>query len=556
MITKFDQLINQIQVDRLKRIENKIDDPLLLNISQLNKSLDKSTNELNGEFLYSQLLIDCLLRMKTKLTDKNELIHFCRKLYENKPNQLNTIKEFEQNYSSDQAIWWYTRESFLYRLLNKALRIQNIDLLFLFRFFIQDIEIQLKQNQCLTSIRVYRGQLMSIGELNQLKNSVGEYISINSFFSTSLNRQTAMKFLNDYSFTNNSYKILFEIDANEKLDSTESFANISSLSFYSNEEEILFMLGSIFRLMSVKQDKNGLWIIQMILSDHNDENLKILSNQIKTEYNGVNEETNLLSFGNLLYQMGKYDLAEKYFHRLLYDLPNDHYDVSRCCYALGILALTNNNYDSSIQWHEKALKTLTSNDARVADSYNCIGCIYQKKEDFNTALEYYNKALIIWDNSFEEDNYQIADCLNNMGCVYETQKNYSKALECHEKALIIRKKCLPKDHSDLGGSYNNIGNVYLCLEQYDLALENYKYSYEIKFKSLPSQHVSLASTLENIGLVYEQKQIFQQAFIYYERAAKIFREIFLPTHNHVIDIDESINRVSLILNSQKISTKF
>jgi tetratricopeptide (TPR) repeat protein len=493
--------------------------------------------------------------MKSTLTDKNELINFCRIIYKNNFNELNIIKEFEENYLPNQALWWYTRESFLYRLLNKALRIKNIDLLFLFRFFIRDLENELKKSQCLSSIRVYRGQLMSIDELNQLQNSIGEYISINSFFSTSLNRQKAIKFLNDYSFSNNLHKVLFEIDANGELNHLKPFANISSISFYSNEQEILFMLGSIFRLMNIKQEKNGLWIIQMILSNNNDENLKILFDNIKSEYNGIDEETNLISFGNILYKMGKYDLAEKYFHRLLSDLPNDHHDISRCYHALGILALIKDNYELSLQWHNKSLKILKSNDSRLADSYNCIGCIYQKKEDFKNALEFYNKALIIWKNSLREDYYQIADCLNNMGCVYEMEKNYSKALECHQNALSIRKKYLPKDHPDLGGSYNNIGNIYLCLEQYDFALENYKYSYEIKLKSLPSQHSSLASTLENIGLVYEQKQLFEQALTYYEKAARIFRDTFLSTHIYVIEIEKDIQRVLSILNSPKISTK-
>jgi tetratricopeptide (TPR) repeat protein len=511
--------------------------------------MDKSTNELNGEFLHSQLLIDCLLRMKSNQSDKNELIILCKKIYENNPNELNLIKEFEEKYLPNQAVWWYTRESFLYRLLNKALRVQNIDLLFLFRFFIRDIEDQLKTCQSSSSIRVYRGQLMSSDELNELTISLGEYITINSFFSTSLNRNKAIQFLKDDSLSNGLEKVLFEIDANPQLDHLKSFANISSLSSYAHEQEILFMLGSIFRLMNIKRENNGLWIIQMILANHNDENLKILFNNIKNEYSGINEETSLISFGNILHQMGKYDLAEKYFHRLINQLSNDHNDISRCYHALGVLALIKDNYDLSLNWHEKSLQKLKSNDPRLADSYNCIGCIYQRKGDFNNALEFYNKALNIWKNTFGENYYQIADCLNNMGCVYEREKNYSKALECHQKALSIRKKCLPKYHPDLGASYNNIGNIYLCLEEYDLALENYTSSLEIKTKSLPSQHSSLASTLENIGLVYEQKRLYDQALSYYKKAASIFRETFSSTHNYVIEIEQDMQRVLSILNS-------
>ncbi|CAF0920693.1 unnamed protein product [Adineta steineri] len=553
---RFDQLKQQIQSEQLKRMENKVDEPFLMTMTKLNDMIDKSTNELNGEFLQSQLLIDCLVRMKPNLTDKTELINICKNIYANNLNELNLIKEFEDNYRLNQAIWWYTRESFLYRLLNKALRINNIDLLFLFRFFIRDIQQQLKRCQCLLPVRVYRAQLMSTDELNQLKNSLGEYISVNSFFSTSLNRQKAIKFLRDDSFPSDLQKVLFEIDANSESDYSKVYSNISSISYYSNEQEILFTLGSIFRLLNIKQESNGLWVIQMILSNHNDENIKILFNNIKDEYSGINNETSLLSFGNILHQMGKYDLAEKYFHRLINELPNDHDDISRCYHALGVLALLKDNYDVSLNWHEKSIEKLKSNDVHLADNYNCIGCIYQKKEDFPKALDFYNKALDIWTKTYGEDYYKIADCLNNMGCVYEIEKNYLKALEYHQKSLSIRQKCLPKYHSDLGASYNNIGNIYLRLQQYDLALENYKSSYEIKLKSLPSQHISLAATLENIALVYEQKHLYEQALSYYEKVATIFHETYSSTHNSVIQIEQDIQRVSSLINSQMLTAVF
>ena len=84
---------------------------------------------------------------------------------------MNLKKIIHQNI----ALWWYTRESFIYRILNKALRIQNIDLLFLFRFYIRDIEQQLHKNRYQSSVRVYRGQLMSHEELEFIK----KFIKIN-----------------------------------------------------------------------------------------------------------------------------------------------------------------------------------------------------------------------------------------------------------------------------------------------------------------------------------------------------------------------------------------
>ncbi|CAF4289577.1 unnamed protein product, partial [Rotaria magnacalcarata] len=67
VVIDLNSLLKQIQLDQSKRIENKVDEPLAINISNLNNFIDKSTKELNGEFLHSQLLIDCLLRMKPNL---------------------------------------------------------------------------------------------------------------------------------------------------------------------------------------------------------------------------------------------------------------------------------------------------------------------------------------------------------------------------------------------------------------------------------------------------------------------------------------------------------
>ena len=105
--------------------------------------------------------------------------------------ELVFVREFEKDYRSDKALWWYTRDSFLYRMLNKALRVQNIDLLFLLRFVIGDIYQQLKQ-------------VMSIDELNTLRQSIDNLISINSFFSTSLNSSE---------ITSDLCRVLFVIDA-------------------------------------------------------------------------------------------------------------------------------------------------------------------------------------------------------------------------------------------------------------------------------------------------------------------------------------------------------
>ncbi|CAF4324469.1 unnamed protein product, partial [Adineta steineri] len=213
IVTKFTELIANIRTQRSQRSHNEVNELLLIDIFQSTTSNQQSNNISNTHFIYSQLLINVLLQMIPINTDKNKLIVLCKEKYYDIDNEMKLIQEFENNYSSNDAIYWYMRDSFIYRVLNKALQTQNIDLLFLFRFFIHDIRQALKQNKCTSSIQVYRSQLMTKEQINLLKNSIGCLISINSFFSTSIHRDLALLFLNELPLSDDTERVIFEITA-------------------------------------------------------------------------------------------------------------------------------------------------------------------------------------------------------------------------------------------------------------------------------------------------------------------------------------------------------
>ncbi|CAF3513860.1 unnamed protein product [Rotaria sp. Silwood1] len=493
--------------------------------------------------------------MKSTPTDKNELVSLCKEQYKKYTTELRNVHEFEQHYSSDEAaLRWYTRPSFVYRVLNKALRTQNIELLFLFRFFIHDIGRQLEQHRALSPLHIYRGQLMSTDELKVLQNSVGKFISINSFFSTTVDRDVALFFLGDSSGNDDLQRVLFEIDADPRFDGIKPFANITSLSYYPDEEEVLMMIGSIFRLIDIHYESDQMWQIRMKLCSNNDHDLKLISDHMKNEYFGSGEP-NLGQFGNLLIGMGKFNDAEKYYYHLLKELPDNHQEIASCHSGLGIVAFNEGSYKLSLDHHYQALEifqqTLGSNHPYIADTHNCIGSVYNSKGKYKQALKSYNKALVIYQGAFGDDHRNLAICFSNMGNIYHEEKKYSKALICHKKALNIWQKYLPADHSYLGSTHNNLANVHYSLCQYNYALQHYNRSLEIKSKSLPSQHPSIASTLKNISDVYEHIGELQQALSYLKQAATIYGHTLSPNHPYAISIKRDIQRVTSQRNSRK-----
>ncbi|CAF2387908.1 unnamed protein product [Rotaria sp. Silwood2] len=409
----------------------------------------------------------------------------------------------------------------------------------------RDIGEQLALYQCSSSIHLYRGQLMSNEELQTLKDSIGQLISMNSFLSTSTNRQLAISFLQSSTASDGLQQVLFEIKADPQLKGIKPFANITSLSYFPGEDEVLMMLGSIFRLTDIHQGDGKVWIIHLTLCSENDHDLKPIFDHMQARLEAG--KTSLYSFGQVLRDMGKFDEAMKYIQRFLNELPRNHQDIALCCHALGVIADEKGNYDLSLEWHHKSLdkwtRTLKPMDPRLADAYNCLAVVYRKKCDYVRALDLYEKALVILRRAFNDDHLKIAMCLNNIGVVYYEQKQYSQALDYYQKALTMWQKHLPANHSHLGAVYNNIGEVHRYLGQYDLALKVHNLSLNIYQKSLSPQHPDLATTYENIGLVHEQKGDMRQALSYLEKAAAIFRHALPPTNPDVIRITQNIERV-------------
>ncbi|CAF4600896.1 unnamed protein product, partial [Rotaria sp. Silwood2] len=365
VVVELDELVSRIKADY--KIQKSVEEPFSINTFTIGSGAGTSTTGVNGQFVFSQVLIDCLLRLKYTSTDKKELIDFCQQQYESNRNELSNLREFDQDYSSKKVLWWYTRESFFYKILNAALRKQNIHLIFLFRKFIRDIYRQLKRDQAQHRLRVYRSQRISSDELITLRQCRDQFISVNSFFSTSTNKQKALSFLKISDGADNAESLLFEIDADPKMVTTKPFADVSAYSDYKDESEVLFMLGSIFRLNSVERNKNDqVWNIQMTLWNDDEHDLKQVLMDMKEQF--VSEETNLQVLGKILWEMSQFDLAEKYFIRLLEQLPPNDPLRMDLYQDLGKLASNAGNLDKSMEWRQKAIALKKQNPSITSSS--------------------------------------------------------------------------------------------------------------------------------------------------------------------------------------------
>jgi len=466
----------------------------------------------NAIFMWFQLFIEVLLRMHHKSADRKELLDICKNSYKGNQEELNIINEFEKDYKSEKAIWWYTRESCFYRMMNKALRVQDFDMLFAFRFFITDIAKQLKteyENFLRTSdtrskVRVYRGQVIGSDEFNLMKKNIGEFLSMNSFLSTSRNRSTALHFARSTPTTDGAHRIIFEIEINPRLQ-TKPFANVTAVSYFQNEDEVLIMLGALFRIDKVTENKQDhVWDVCVSLASEDDYHLKDTFAYMKQK---IGEDTDLDSLGKILIEMGEYDQAKKCYDLVMRDsqlsLCNAYHGLSRAIFdkdieqtlkyalleqsikesifskdhvELGILYswiggvhYQNNNYEEALIYLNKALTILENNQiidyGNLSSTYHRLALTYYERGDHASAIMYFNKTLTTQQTFLPANHPKIAQTYNNLGVFYKDRGDHLRALQYYEKSLSIYRKTLPPNHSDVIRTENNIRQLKIDMNQ-------------------------------------------------------------------------------------------
>jgi tetratricopeptide (TPR) repeat protein len=131
-----------------------------------------------------------------------------------------------------------------------------------------------------------------------------------------------------------------------------------------------------------------------------------------------------------------------------------------------------------------------------AQSYNTHGVCYWIKGDYQKAITYYRKGLVLWKKM--RNNHGISTTLSNIGLIYKDQGNYREALKYYNQALKNYQK--KKDQQGIATTYNNMGVIYFELKQYEPALKYYKKSLTIRKKI--KDKLGILSTICNMGGVY------------------------------------------------------
>ncbi|CAF3849355.1 unnamed protein product [Adineta steineri] len=416
--------------------------------------------------------LKCVVNNINTFTDGEECIKFIQAITKNKVSfvendcDLHNIEEFGRDYHDHTPIWWYTYQYFLYSMLNQALRLMDVDIIVRMGFFINDLHRDIQQfhseqfnsHQSGITFTVYRGQCLSKEDFTEMTKTKGGLLSFNNFLSTSTNPDVSFCFAPQAATNPDLVGILFVISVNST-DSTTPFASVSDVSYFHDEDEVLFSMHTVFRIEDIKpiDGNNDLYQVNLTLTNDNDQDLRTLTDRIQQET--FPDSTGWHRLGLLLTKMGHFNKAQEVYEVLLHQ---------------------------------------ATDESDKANIYHQLGRIKDSQEEYQEALSYYEKALAIRQQSLPLNHPDLGASYSNIGVVYDNMGDYLRALSNYEKALAIRQQSLPLNHPDLGSSYNSIGLVYENMGNYLKARSFYERAVQIGQQSLAANHPNLEQWRKNL----------------------------------------------------------
>lgn len=510
--------------------------PISIIAASADEIVKQGLDQLEPSFMYTQVLKEILFEMKYDRQAVKEFVGYCRK--ENY-GSLSNVEKFESEYRPSTAIWWYTYPSFLFSMINRALRLIEADTIIRMGFFLCDLHCQIEQlhraqfNGCRRGpLVVYRGQGLPMSEFEKLLNSNDGLISFNSFLSTSEDREVAVGFAQIALTCPELVAIIFRVNIDPSVSSTP-FAVIGEVSYFKKkEEEVLFSMHSIFRLgkMNMIDSNNRFYEVELTLTSDDDPQLRILAEYVRQETQGITGHDRL---GRLLVKIGRHSQAEAFFKMLLEEASSDEHKA-HFYNQLGYIANEQGHYDKAISCYKKSLeieeKNLPASLPVMTTSYNNIGEVYREIGEHSQALACYKKAIEMNEKCGRSDGSSLAAVYNNIGLLYNAAAAYSEARPFFEKALEIRQKILPSNHPTLAVSYGNLALLYEHMGDYAKALVMYEKTLDIEQKSLLPNHPSLISSNNNMARMHQMLCNNTKALAFLQRALQICQESLPADH--------------------------
>ncbi|HYG01079.1 MAG TPA: CHAT domain-containing tetratricopeptide repeat protein [Chryseosolibacter sp.] len=251
----------------------------------------------------------------------------------------------------------------------------------------------------------------------------------------------------------------------------------------------------------------------------------LLSSLLAENLSPIDRAATLTTTGSLHMNLGRNDKSAETLKLALQILSEQRQESSleaaQALTYLGQVYKFTGKHTEAEQQLQMALmireKLLPKNHELIAASYNDLG-IALNGVDNDKALDYYEKALSIYQSLHEQNHPKIAIVNTNTAFIYRDLELYGDAVNNFETALKIWNDNFSGAHPskaftllNLGKTYYKMGDKHAAQGFYDKALAMYRDTYG-------KHHPDIANVLNLIGNLAVENNAFDKALSYYQQA--------------------------------------
>jgi tetratricopeptide (TPR) repeat protein len=349
---------------------------------------------------------------------------------------------------------------------------------------------------------------MSKEEFLRLEMSIGTLVSTNGFLSTSRDLNVSLAFAGQDLIDNDDrFSVLFIIHVGSSLKSFD-FADVCDESEIPSEKEVLISHGASFKIDSIQKNSDlNVWEVKLTATDEGSDYVQ--EYKLFFQESMIDQSPTVL-FGAFLWRDLEYvEHAKIYFEKLLEKLSLNHSDIPFVYNYIAAVHYEKNQWNLALEYYQRAYvirqEQLPVNDVHIIASLHNIGNIYCEKEEFDQAFNYYTRALTINKENHKIDSLSTAGLYEALGNLFRKKRDLNPALDWLNRAYHMYIRLLPSPHPHIARCLGNIALVHETKRDLDLALKYFFEDFEMEEQCLSPDHPNLGLHLHWLITIYKKK---------------------------------------------------
>lgn len=210
-----------------------------------------------------------------------------------------------------------------------------------------------------------------------------------------------------------------------------------------------------------------------------------------------------------------------------------HLSVSRTYNNLAIAYFYLGDYEKSLELqkiNQGIREQLSPVPHRyLASTYLNIGIIYERLQEYDEALKYYEQAYQHTSKSVGKDQLQSLRISYAMIALLKNKGHYRQAIKMARENIESFGKTLNEDAGLAASHYDILGSTYLKLQLLDSAHYYTELALEAKISYYGKNSYPVAATHDHMGNVLAAQKKYRQAIAYYQKSRALFQQ--MPEEN-------------------------